>query len=319
MPKTVSVIIATYNRFEALKQTLTDLRAQTHPPLEVLVVDQSRNESGHPADRRQELAEFEGLRYVHQAIPNAQTARNSGIVAARGEVVLLVDDDVRISPEFIANHLRNYELEPDLDGVSGQTLDPGQQPTDELPLAYSWPQYRLDVFAPQFQQKTTCYQFWPESCKGSVRRQTALSIGGFDEQFTRTWNDDTDFSWRLHTAGAKIVFDPRASLVHLEEFLGRRGNAPPARINTYYSIPNRGRFFSIYGVRNLGSCAHGGCRPLLCRHLCRKVFLRSPHSFLIACLNFIKGYQLASAKLRMGPRYIPASIASDASRLLQTD
>ena len=316
MPKTVSVVIATYNRFEALKQTLTDLRAQTYPPLEVLVVDQSRDENGNPVDRRQELAEFDGVRYFHQSLPNAQVARNFGILAARGDVVLLVDDDVRVSPEFIANHLRNYELEPDLDGVSGQTLDPGQQPTDELPSAYTWPHNGWMFLPLNFNERRPAIN-WP-SCNGSVRRQTALAIGGFDEQFTRTWYDDTDFSWRLHTAGAKIVFDPQASLVHLKVPSG--GKRLSGRDQYVLFDSESWSILFYFWRKNFGllrvwrHVAH-----YMRGHLCRKMFLRKPHNFLIACMNFLKGYQLASTKLRMGPRYIQISKSSDASVVLQPD
>jgi len=48
---------------------------------------------------------------------------------------------------------------------------------------------------------------WP-SCNASVRRELARKVGGFDEHFARNACDDTEFSWRLHLAGARIVFDP---------------------------------------------------------------------------------------------------------------
>src|SRR5205085_10799146 len=48
--------------------------------------------------------------------------------------------------------------------------------------------------------------------------------------FTRTWWDDSDFTWRLNLAGARIVFDPRASLIHLKTSCGGKR---PKRVDEY--------------------------------------------------------------------------------------
>jgi GT2 family glycosyltransferase len=301
---TASVIIATYNRFEALRQTLTDLNVQTHPPLEVLVVDQSRDEDGNPVDHDKELEGFQGVRYFYQPFPNAQIARNRAILEAKGDIVLLIDDDVRIPPDFIANHLRNYQAQPDLDGVSGQALDPGQLPTSELPRAFFWP-YTGWMFLPlNFSKKRQAIN-WP-SCNGSVRRKTALSIGGFDEQFTRTWFDDADFSWRLYTAGAKIVYDPSASLVHLKVPSG--GKRPSGRDQYVLYDAESWSILFYFWRKNFGLARVWRHIGLYIRsHLCRKVLLRRPHLLVLACLTFVKGYRQASLKLKTGPLYIKSA------------
>src|SRR5262249_917971 len=116
---------------------------------------------------------------------------------------------------------------------------------------YYWP-YNGWMFLPlNFGERRPAIN-WP-SCNGSVRRELALSIGGFDEQFTRTWYDDADFSWRLHKAGAKIVYDPCASLVHLK---GPSG--VPAEINSSCSMLNPGPPYSISGARISGCIVCGG-------------------------------------------------------------
>src|SRR5439155_15584966 len=138
-PLTITVIIPTLNRPEALRQTLEDLSDQSRPPDEIIVIDQSRDDAGRPLDQGPALAKFERVRYLRQAEPNAQQARNRAICEARGDILLLLDDDLRLGPTFIAEHLRNYESDPTLDGVAGQVLLVGQEPTRELPPACSWP------------------------------------------------------------------------------------------------------------------------------------------------------------------------------------
>jgi GT2 family glycosyltransferase len=301
MPLTVSVIIATFNRFDALRQTLVDLSGQTVRPLEVLVIDQSQDAQGNPSNRQKEVELFEGVHYCHQAHANAQSARNKGIMAARGDIVLLVDDDVRIPLDFIANHVRNYEVEPDLDGVSGQTLDPGQIPTSELPKRFYWPNNGWMFLHLNFCERRPAIN-WP-SCNGSVRRETAIAIGGFDEQFTRTWFDDGDFSWRLHKAGAHIVFDSRSSLIHLKVPSG--GKRPSGRDRFILFDAESWSIVFYFWRKNFGLVHVWRHVWVYIRsHLCRKVLLVRPHLLLLASRNCIKGYRLASVKLATGPRYL---------------
>lgn len=309
MSLSVSVIIATYNRVEALRSTLADLSVQTRRPSEVLVIDQSRDELGNPADHRQELESFEGVRYFYQAQPNAQLARNRGILAAQGDIILLIDDDVRMPPDFVANHLRNYEIDAGLQGVSGQALDPGQQPTSELPRAFFWPNNGWMFLPLNFNARRPAIN-WP-SCNASVRRLTAISIGGFDEQYTRTWFDDADFSWRLHLAGAKIVFDPAASLVHLKVPSG--GKRPSGRNRFVLFDAESWSILFYFWRKNFGLLRVWRHVALYVRrHLCRKVLLLRPHLFCLACLNFVNGYRLASLKLKAGAKYLEPGLPKTA-------
>jgi GT2 family glycosyltransferase len=303
-PLTISVIVPSYNRFDALRQTLCDLAAQARPADEVLVIDQSQDGDGRSLPRGDQLPPVPGLRYLYQPVPNAQAARNRGIREARGQVLLFVDDDVRLPPDFVASHLRNYEEDPGLDGVAGQTLDVGQAPTAEFPPAYSWPHNGWMFFPLNFAERRATVN-WP-SCNASVRRELALRIGGFDEQFVRTWFDDTDFSWRLHQAGARIVFDPTASLVHLKV---PSGGKRPAGLNTLVLADTEN-----WGTRFYFWRKNFGLLPVW-RHvrlhvrgmICRKVLLVRPHWLLVAVWHLLAGYRWASHRLQQGPLYLAPS------------
>src|SRR5262245_43272616 len=136
MSLAVTVIIPTYNRPEALLQTLEDLAVQTRPPDEILVVDQSRDDGGKAVDQSTAVQQFPRVRYIYQQEPNAQQARNRAIREAKGDILILLDDDVRLAPTFVTNHLRNYEQDPRLDGVAGQVLVKDEKPTSELPASF---------------------------------------------------------------------------------------------------------------------------------------------------------------------------------------
>jgi len=133
---------------------------------------------------------------------------------------------------------------------------------------------------------------WP-SCNASVKRSVALKIGGFDEQFTRTWFDDADFSWRLHQAGARVVFDPAASLVHLKVPSG--GNRPSGRDRYVLFDAESWSIIFYFWRKNFGLLrVWRHVRRYIRGHIIRKVLLRRPHLLMLACWNLLRGYRLAT-------------------------
>lgn len=295
---TCSVVIATFNRREALAVTLGDLGRQSSPPDEVVVVDQSTDDlcaDGGLVRANPGL----NLRYFRQRIPNAQTARNLAIGEARGEVLVFVDDDMRIPEQFIAAHLENYK-DVGTDGVAGQVLKPGQKPTSILPDVCYRSKHGWLHFPLHYARRTASVN-WP-SCNGSVKRDVAVAIGGFDEQFTRTLYDDTDFSHRLSLAGAKIVFDPAATAVHRKVIAGGRR---PSALNSLVLADADNWATAFYCWRkNFGLWA---VRFQLLRKLrevfARKIFVLHPGAFVSAARELVRGWCIASRKLAEGPVY----------------
>ena len=90
IPKaSVSVVIPTYNRATLLRETLRSIFAQTVAPLEIIVVD-----DGSKDNTREECERLgPAIRYISQENKGLPAARNTGIVAARGEWVALCDSD----------------------------------------------------------------------------------------------------------------------------------------------------------------------------------------------------------------------------------
>lgn len=300
-----SVLIATFNRAEALAVTLQDLGRQSSPPDEILVVDQSTDDGGE-AEKITRNHAGSTLRYFRQHAPNAQKARNLAIKEARGEVLLFVDDDMRLPQGFVAAHLENYR-DPDIDGVAGQVLKPGQKPTLVLAGVCRKSKHGWLRFPLHYARRTACVN-WP-TCNGSVKRAVALSVGGFDEQFTRTLYDDTDFSHRMFRAGARIVFDPGATAIHRKIPSGGRRPAPLDPL-VLADAENWATVFYCWR-KNFGLWA---VRVQLSRKL-REVFLRKtfflhPGAFLSAVRELARGWKSASRKLAQGPIYgwTPSSI-----------
>ncbi|MBH3141178.1 MULTISPECIES: glycosyltransferase family 2 protein [Serratia] len=105
----VSVIIPTYGRSELLARAIDSVLAQTHQPVDIVVVDD--NPPDHPQRQatRERLAGYIAAGQIVYC-PRARNgggarARNSGILRATGEYLTFLDDDDYYHPEKIARQL----------------------------------------------------------------------------------------------------------------------------------------------------------------------------------------------------------------------
>jgi glycosyltransferase involved in cell wall biosynthesis len=115
----VSVIIPVYNYDRYLGEAIESVLGQTHPHLEVIVVDDGST------DRSSEVAKGftdRGVRYCHQVHAGIGPARNKGVEFAQGEFLAFLDADDRWPPEKIERQLNAFESDPALEMVFGQAL-----------------------------------------------------------------------------------------------------------------------------------------------------------------------------------------------------
>jgi len=97
----VTVITAYYNRPEYIRESIESALAQTHAPVEVIVVDDGSTEDAHRV-----LRAIPGTTIIRQPNAGVAAARNRGLAAARGEYVIFLDHDDRLMPDAIVSHLR---------------------------------------------------------------------------------------------------------------------------------------------------------------------------------------------------------------------
>ncbi|MBX5466991.1 MAG: glycosyltransferase [Firmicutes bacterium] len=216
----VSVVVATFRRDQPLVDTVRDLLAQGYPALEVLVVDQAPNHQPAVAAQLSAWAAAGQIRYLLSDPPNLPRARNRGWRAATGEIVIFVDDDVRIpDPHYVASMVAAFLAHPEVGAVAGRILEPSRPPEVVRHRVgdLGWSGARR----PGFGSPVSGPAYSLRGCNMAFRRSVLEAVGGFDEGYQRSaFREDADIAIRVQAAGFGLWFSAEAWLYHLSASTG---------------------------------------------------------------------------------------------------
>jgi GT2 family glycosyltransferase len=203
---TITVGIPTLDRYPYIATLLDDLAAQTRLPDEVLIVDQTAPHKRHPIPTTNWSHAFP-VRVLFQEARSTTKARNRLLQECKSDIILQVDDDSRIDPDYVEHHLRHF-ADDRVDVVSGPVYE---WDSDSREWYVKWKNHLMigGWNGPPF----VSAHFYSGG-NSSIRVQSALAVGGWDENIV-THGEDEDLTDRLHSAGALVLCDPRARLLHL--------------------------------------------------------------------------------------------------------
>ncbi|MDG2388115.1 MAG: glycosyltransferase [Planctomycetaceae bacterium] len=256
--------------------------AETISSLEIIIADQNPAWPAEFQERKSTFAEQDNICWMTLETPGVVNARNSAVENSNGEILIFLDDDVRIlNRHFLERHVANYR-DPDVSSVSGRELSadelehpdlpsdddlPGHPESAETPIWSDQPAvfhalYFGRVGRERYQVHTFC------TCNGSIRRSEFLRADGFDENFSgNSYGDDYDLAIRLAELGGKLIYDPQAALIHLQSPMG--GLRLKDRRNSF-SEKEKAISAWLFYLRH----AQPGCRWFVFRsHLLRKTVL----------------------------------------------
>jgi len=187
----VSVIIPTLNRYEYLRDVMIDLEKQTWANFDVIVVDQSQPFNGDF------YKQFKlNIKTIQQKEKLLWTARNKAVKASKADYFLFFDDDSRVEPDWIEQHVKTLDFFKA--GISaGVSLS---VVGSKVPKSYNF--FR---WADQF-----------DSGNALVHKSVFQQIGLFDLQFNKERMGDGEFGMRAYINGIRSISNPYGKRVHLK-------------------------------------------------------------------------------------------------------
>lgn len=201
----VSVITPVRNGGETFRACLSSLATCIPAPDELIVVIDGAS------DGDGELAASLGARVIQlPAAVGAARARNAGVAAASGDVILFIDADVVVPPDFVGRAVRELADNPGLAAVIGSY-------DDEPAAAGLLSQYRnlLHHYVHQTGHEAA-WTFWC-GC-GAIRRDVFLAVGGLDGGYSGASIEDIELGYRLRRAGHRIRLCKRLQVKHLKRW-----------------------------------------------------------------------------------------------------
>ncbi|ACQ78605.1 glycosyl transferase family 2 [Beutenbergia cavernae DSM 12333] len=213
-PPHVSVVVPAYNEAVVIVHCVRSILRSDHPHLEVVCVDDGSTDDTF-ALMEGLAAEHPSVRAIRQANAGKGAALNTGIAAAHGEVLLLVDADGLFRPDTVTELLRGFRDER-VGAVCG----------NDRPVNLDRVQTKLlalisHVGTGLMRRALDVVHALPivSGNVGAFRRDVLERTGPFR---TDTLGEDLELTWRIYERGYRVTFAPRA-LVHAESPSTLRG------------------------------------------------------------------------------------------------
>lgn len=202
VPMQASVVVSTFNRRDVVLRTVATLLRQDLSPAEyeiIVVVDGSTDGT---ATALRSLPMHSRLRVIEQQNRGLAGARNTGLRAATGELLIFVDDDMACEPSLVREHVAAHCSQECIVGLGAIYVAPDSTPK----LAGEY--FNRGLGAVYLRQRDHPGEPWPEDVwsfgNTSLRRSILMQAGGFDERFRM--REDAELGVRLLARGVQPRF-----------------------------------------------------------------------------------------------------------------
>ena len=211
----LSVLIVLFNRAELTFACLRSLAENYSERMEIIIVDNnSQDETSRLLER------LRGVRTIRNAENrNFLLAVNQGAQEARGEYLLLLNNDAQLLPGTLQSALNTIRSAPDIGAVGGRLilLDGTLQEAGNI----IWRDGSCLGYGRGDNPSAPMYMFQRDVdyCSGAfllTPRRIWEELGGFDESFKPAYYEETDYCTRVWEQHLRVVYDPNSVLLHYE-------------------------------------------------------------------------------------------------------
>lgn len=212
----VSIVIPVHNKFAVTYHCLASLLlAPCKASFEVILVDDGSS------DLSKKIPELiEGVTCLrNEEAQGFVLASNRGGAAARGEYVVMLNNDTEVTPAWLDELLWPFEHFGDVGMTGAKLIYPNGRLQEAGGIVWNsgdpWNYGRNANAADPRYNYTRQVDYLSGAC---VMLPTALwkEIGGFDEAFVPAYFEDTDLAFRVRDKGLKTVYTPKALVIHYE-------------------------------------------------------------------------------------------------------
>jgi glycosyltransferase involved in cell wall biosynthesis len=227
----ISVVLPTRERPERLRIALNSILDCAYPSgrYEVIVVDNAPATDDTARLLREEFAAASSpVKYVREDLPGSASARNRGLQAISGELVVFTDDDVRVDPHWLTELARGFTIEPNASCVSGLLVPWELETAPQLWFEeYGGFSHGFDRCVYDLREHRPMddplYPFtagrFGAANNLAFRRAELLALGGFDPALGNgtpaLGGVDFELLLRAILRGHRILYEPAAIVHHL--------------------------------------------------------------------------------------------------------
>jgi GT2 family glycosyltransferase len=243
------LIICTRDRPQDIAELFKTIVTQTHSPSEVIVVDDSSSdkvkEAVYSFSQR-----FSKTRIIHLkgSGEGLSEARNLGVKASKGEIILFLDDDIRLFDDALENLALFFRDQPEALGVQGQVFIPGDKRSplsNAIYKVFMLTYYSREKMSVQRSGGSIMPYSFPLTRRIRAERLDGCFMGyrrivfrefRFDSQLKR-WGymEDLDFSYRIHKKHPNSLHViPRVKVIHRKSSESRLESKTRSYMMTIY-------------------------------------------------------------------------------------
>jgi glycosyltransferase involved in cell wall biosynthesis len=203
---TLSVVVVSRNQKESLERLVTQLQKQdcTGENYEIIIVDDASSDGTRGWLLNCKDSRVKPL--INQTCGGRAAARNLGILEATGELIVMIDGDHTIQPDFLRLHAEWHKTQTC--AVIGKSLY--EENSDNRALYH----YLNGGGASKLPPGSPIPGRYFQSGNCSAPKSVLLNLGMFDERFTAWGGEDLDLGARIEDAGIPIFADRAMSAIH---------------------------------------------------------------------------------------------------------
>jgi len=217
----VSVLVLNYNGKQYLKECFDSLQSGNYKPIEILLIDNKSTDESVAFTKEN----YPNIRIVQtHANRGYSRAYNIAFNHALGKYMVLLNNDVRVAPDWLEPLVEVAEKEPDVAALQPKILSMLEPGYFEYAGAsggyidrYGYPFLRGRIFftieRDEGQYEDEQDVFWTSGAAMFLRRESIAKSLNLDEDFVHHM-EEIDLCWRLHLTGFRLKVVPRSVIWH---------------------------------------------------------------------------------------------------------